>query len=227
MLSPARSSVSQREQPALLRFVARLLMLFGGLFIFSLAMALSLKCNLGAASWTVLHDGISRQTPLSIGVATQLVGLVMLGVSWLAGIRPGFGTVANMVLVGLFLDVILWTGLIPEADAYVLRVAMLLAGIVVLGLASALYIKAGFGAGPRDSFMLALHRRTGLRVGKVRWLMEVGAVVGGVALGGAFGVGTIIFACLVGFAVDYFFNLLGVRTEQKREPAAATPLAAD
>jgi len=207
--------------------MVRLLMLFGGLFIFSLAMALSLQCNLGAASWTVFHDGISRQTPLSIGMATQLVGLLMLGVSWLAGIRPGFGTVANMVMVGLFLDLILWTKLIPEAHAYAVRVVMLLAGIVVLGLASALYIKAGFGAGPRDSFMLALHRRTGLRVGKVRWMMEAFAVVAGVILGGAFGVGTIIFACLVGFAVDYFFNLLGIRTQSKPAPVSTTPLAAD
>jgi uncharacterized membrane protein YczE len=208
-------------------FAARLLMLFGGLFIFSLAMALSLQCNLGAASWTVFHDGISRQTPLSIGMATQLVGFIMLGVSWLAGIRPGFGTVANMVMVGLFLDLILWSGLVPEADAYALRIVMLLAGIVVLGLASAMYIKAGFGAGPRDSFMLALHRRTNLRVGKVRWMMEAGAVVAGIILGGAFGIGTIIFAFLVGFSVDYFFNLLGVRTQPKREPANATPAAAD
>lgn len=217
----------QRGQPGQPPFVVRLLMLFGGLFIFSLAMALSLQCNLGAASWTVFHDGISRQTPLSIGMATQLVGLLMLGVSWLAGIRPGFGTVANMLLVGLFLDLILWTELIPEADAYALRIGMLLAGIVVLGLASALYIKAGFGAGPRDSFMLALHRRTGLRVGKVRWMMEAGAVIAGIVLGGAFGVGTIIFACLVGFSVDYFFNLLGVRTQPRREAILSTPLAAD
>lgn len=202
-------------------------MLFGGLFIFSLAMALSLRCNLGAASWTVLHDGISRQTPLSIGMATQLVGLLMIGVSWLAGIRPGFGTVANMLMVGLFLDLILWADVIPEADAYALRIGMLLAGIVVLGLASALYIKAGFGAGPRDSFMLALHRRTNLRVGKVRWMMEVGAVVVGAVLGGAFGIGTIVFAFLVGFSVDYFFNLLGVRTQAARQPAAIEPLAAD
>lgn len=227
MLSSLRATADRRAQLAQPSFVARLLMLFGGLFIFALAMALSLQCNLGAASWTVFHDGISRQTPLSIGMATQLVGLLMLGVSWLAGIRPGFGTVANMVLVGLFLDLILWTELIPEADDYPLRVLMLLAGIVVLGLASALYIKAGFGAGPRDSFMLALHRRTNLRVGKVRWMMEAGAVIAGIILGGAFGVGTIIFACLVGFSVDYFFNLLGVRTQPKREPATTTPLAAD
>jgi uncharacterized protein len=104
---------------------------------------------------------------------------------------------------------------------------MLLAGIVLLGLASALYIKAGFGAGPRDSFMLAIHRRTSLRIGKVRWMMEMFAVVAGIALGGAFGVGTIIFAVLVGFVVDYFFNLLGVRTQPKPAPAAVRPQGAD
>jgi uncharacterized protein len=203
--------------------LARLVLLFTGLFIFALAMVLSLQCNLGAASWTVLHDGISRQTPLSIGVATQLVGLLMGLISWLAGVRLGFGTLANMILVGLFLDLILWSGAIPEAEAYPVRVLMLLVGIVLLGLASAMYIKAGFGAGPRDSFMLALHRRTRLRVGKVRWLMEVSAVVVGIALGGAFGIGTIIFAMLVGFSVDFFFNLLGVRVSQaqRSEPVTA------
>lgn len=189
----------------------RLVLLFGGLFIFALAMALSLRCNLGAASWAVLHDGISRRTPLSIGVATQTVGFLMIGVSWLAGVRPGFGTLANMIMVGLYLDLILWVDIIPLADPYPLRVAMLLAGIAMLGLASALYIKAGFGAGPRDSFMLAVHRRTRLRIGKVRWMMEVSAVAVGILLGGAFGVGTIIFAMLVGVAVDVFFNLLNVR----------------
>jgi uncharacterized protein len=186
-------------------------MLFGGLFVFAVATALSLQCNLGANSWAVLHDGISRQTPLSIGVATQLVGLLMVGVSWRAGIRPGFGTLANMVLIGLFLDLILWSGLIPLADDWRVGIIMLLGGIGLLGLASALYIKAGFGAGPRDSFMLALHRRTRLRIGKVRWLMEVSAVAVGIVLGGRFGIGTIVFAMLVGFSVDFFFSLLRVR----------------
>jgi uncharacterized membrane protein YczE len=196
-------------------------MLVGGLFLFALATALSLRCNLGAGSWTVLHDGISRQTPLSIGVVTQLVGLLMIVVSWRAGIRPGFGTLANMLLIGLFLDLILWSGLLPQADAYPLRVLMLLGGIVLLGLASALYIKAGFGAGPRDSFMLALHRRTNLRVGKVRWGMEVCATALGILLGGAFGVGTIVFAMLIGFSVDFFFTRLGVRAGAPSTPAPA------
>ena len=197
-------------------------MLFGGLLLFAVANVLSLQCNLGASSWTVLHDGISRQTPLTIGVATQLVGLLMLLVSWRAGIRPGFGTLCNMVLIGLFLDLILWTELIDEAANRVVGLLMLLGGIALLGVASALYIKAGFGAGPRDSFMLALHRRTGVRVGKVRWLMEVTATGVGILLGGAFGIGTIIFAMLVGVAVDVGFRLLRVHVGEttRAEPVA-------
>lgn len=204
---------------------ARLAMLLGGLFVFAISMALTLQCNLGASSWAVLHDGIARQTPLSIGIVTQLVGLAMLVVSWIGGIRPGFGTLANMLLIGLFLDLILWSGTIPEAESYPARLAMLLAAVVVIGLGSALYIKAGFGAGPRDSFMLVVHRRTGLRLGIARWLIEVVAVAAGIILGGDFGVGTIIFAMLVGFSIDWFFNHLGVRVAVPATPAA--PVAAD
>lgn len=202
---------------------ARLAMLLGGLFIFAISMALSLQCNLGASSWTVLHDGIAQQTPLSIGIVTQLVGLAMLVISWVGGIRPGFGTLANMLLIGSFLDLILWSGMIPEAESYPARIAMLLAAVVVIGLGSALYIKAGFGAGPRDSFMLVVHRRTGLRLGMARWLIEVTAVAIGILLGGDFGIGTIIFAMLVGFSVDWFFTHLGVRIATTRTPATPAP----
>lgn len=200
-------------------------MLLAGLFIFAVSMALSLQCNLGASSWTVLHDGISRQTPLSIGIVTQIVGLVMLLVSWAGGIRPGFGTLANMILIGSFLDLILWSGVIPEAESYPVRIAMLLASVIVIGLGSALYIKAGFGAGPRDSFMLVVHRRTGLRLGIARWMIEVTAVVFGIILGGDFGIGTIIFSMLVGFSVDWFFRLLGVRIVGPTRSAAQTAKA--
>ena len=189
-----------------------LTMLLGGLFVFAVGQLLSLQCNLGASSWTVLHDGISRHTPLSIGEATQGVGLLMVLVSWLAGVRPGLGTVANMLLVGFFLDLLLWLDIVPRVEPYPLRVLLLLGSIATIGLASALYIKAGFGAGPRDSFMLAMTRRSGWRVGRVRWLMEVTAVALGILLGGRFGVGTLIFAMLVGFAVDASFRLFRLRS---------------
>jgi uncharacterized membrane protein YczE len=187
-----------------------------GLFLFSLSVSLTLLSNLGANSWTVLHDGIARQTPLSIGQAAQLVGLVMLGVSWTSGIRPGIGTVLNMFLVGLFMDLILGAGLIPEPSAFPLQAAMLIAAVVGMGIATGMYIKAGMGAGPRDSFMLVLVRVTGWRVGTIRWAMEAVVVLIGIMLGGSFGIGTIIFAILVGPSVDFGFRLFGLTPKRKR-----------
>jgi uncharacterized protein len=200
-----------------------LALLLGGLFIFAVGQLLSLQCNLGASSWTVLHDGLSRHTPLTIGEATQGVGLLMVLVSWLAGVRPGLGTIANMLLVGFFLDALLWLDIVPVVGPYPLRVLLLLGSILTIGVATALYIKAGFGAGPRDSFMLAMTRRGGWPVGRVRWLMEVSAVMLGILLGGRFGVGTLIFATLVGFSVDACFRVFGVRAHRREAIAEPAP----
>jgi uncharacterized membrane protein YczE len=220
--SPAarRVLLGRRTPAGLLRDAA---MLLGGLFIFATGQLLSLQCNLGANSWTVLHDGISRHTPLTIGEATQVVGLLMVVVSWVAGVRPGLGTIANMLLVGFFLDLQLRLDIVPRVDPYPLRVLLLLGSVATIGIASALYIKAGFGAGPRDSFMLAMTRRGGWRVGRVRWLMELSAVALGIVLGGRFGVGTLIFAMLIGFAVDTSFRVFHVRSG--RRPPAPAPVA--
>lgn len=201
-----------RDDPLL--FLQKLAMLMAGLMIFSLAMVLSLKCNLGASSWAVFHDGIAKQTPLTLGQATIAVGVAMVFISWGFGIKPGFGTVANMLLVGVWTDVLLWSDLIPEAQSYPARVAMLLAAVVTLGFASALYIKPGFGAGPRDSFMLALTRLTNLRVSVVRWSIEATVIILGVIMGGDFGAGTIIFSVLIGSSVGYFFGLFNIQTRR-------------
>lgn len=198
-------------------------LLLGGLFIFAMANVFSLHCNLGASSWTVLHDGVSQRFPLTIGQAAQLVGLVMLGVAWLAGVAPGIGTFANMLLIGFFMDAIIWSGAIPKVEPYPLRVLWLLLGAGILGIGSAMYIKAGFGAGPRDSFMLAVVRRTGLRVGRVRWMMEFTAVIFGALLGGAFGIGTIIFALCSAPSVEFFFKIFNVKVTR---PSESTPVPA-
>lgn len=203
------------------RAVADFGLLLCGLFIFAVANVFSLHCNLGASSWTVLHDGLSQQTPLSIGQATQFVGLLMLAIAWFSGIAPGIGTVANMLLIGAFMDLLIWSNLIPEVDPYPLRILWLLLGAFILGIGSAMYIKAGFGAGPRDSFMLAVMRRTGLRVGKVRWMMEFGAVIIGALLGGAVGIGTLLFALLAAPSVEFFFKVFNVRVNQPRDVAPA------
>jgi uncharacterized membrane protein YczE len=202
----------------------RLVILIVGLFLFALSVVLGLQSNLGASSWTVFHDGLSRHTPFTIGEATELTGLLMLLVSWAVGIKPGIGTVMNMVLVGVFTDMILGSGFVDKAGPYPLRIAMLAGAIVVIGIASGMYISSGLGAGPRDSFMLALSEITGLPVHVNRWMIEFFVIACGVTLGGSFGIGTIVMVLLNGPAVGIGFRLFGlptrsgsVRTSRKRE----------
>lgn len=198
-----------------LRTAGSLAILIAGLFLFAVGLTLGLQCNLGANSWTVLSDGIARHTPLTIGETSQLTGFLMLLLSWRVGIRPGVGTVLNMLLVGWFLDRLLDHHVIPLAQGYPLRVAMMLAAVAVLGVATGLYIKAGFGAGPRDSFMLAVTRMTGWPVGLNRWLIESVVVVIGALLGGAFGIGTVLMAFMIGPAVGYGFRLFRLPTREE------------
>ncbi len=193
-----------------------------GLMLFALAQVLSLYSNLGAYSWTVLHDGMSQQTPLSIGQATQVIGLLMLFIAWWAGISPGVGTVANMLMYGLFVDLIIWSDVIPLVEYWPYRIVLLISGATVLGLAAAICLKADLGVGPRDSFMLATVRRTGLRISKVRWLMEFTAVGVGVLLGGQFGIGTILFGLIAALSVDFFYRVFNLPIKRSAPNAMAT-----
>ncbi len=207
------TSVRERlENPG--RFAADFALLMVALALFALAMVLSLQSDLGANSWTVFHHGISLQTPLTLGTAGIVIGLLILGASWAMGIKPGIGTVANMFFIGVWTDVYLEFELIPQASWLPAQIAMLCGGAVLLGFATALYIKTGFGAGPRDAFMLALTRRTNVRIGFIRWGMEIAVVTIGILLGGSFGIGTLIFAVLIGPSVDFFFHLFGIRTRE-------------
>ena len=188
----------------------RLVALFGGLLLFGLAIVLMLESGLGLPPWDVLHQGIARHTPMTLGVASIAVGIVILAVAWIAGQPPGLGTVANAVVIGAAIDLL---GAIDAIDrlseaGLPARIAMLAAGVLLFGVGSAFYIGAGFGAGPRDSLMIALSRRTGRRIGLVRATMEITVLVSGVALGGVAGVGTLTLALLVGPVVELAFWIL-------------------
>lgn len=181
--------------------------LIAGLFLFALGVVLGLQSGLGAIAWTVFHEGLARHTPLTIGQATIVTSVVMVGMSWVAGTPPGLGTLLNMLLVGLFTDAILWSGLIDRPEHWPGEWALLVSSIAVLGVATGMYISAGLGAGPRDSFNLALSRRTGWSIGLTRWLLETTVLGIGILLGGSFGVGTILAALLTGPAVGLGFRL--------------------
>jgi uncharacterized protein len=192
--------------------------LLAGLWVFAMGVVLGLQSGLGVSPWDVLHDGIRRATPLSFGAATVLVGVVLVVVALAAGVRPGPGTLVNMVAIGAFADVLLASGFVQDLAARSLpvRLAAVLAGVGLVALGSALYIGADLGSGPRDSLMLALSARTRLPVGLVRGLLEATVLGFGWLLGGVVGVGTVLFALGIGPAVQLAFRVL--RIDVPREP---------
>ena len=216
-------TLSSRSGPRwqVVRFLLRLVVTTVGLFIFSLGVVLNLQSNAGLSPWQALHVGMTLHTPLSFGQASQLVGLVMLLVSWVAGVRPGLATLMNAVLVGVFSDLLLASDLIPRQEALPGGLLMLAVSLVVSGLGIASYIRGGLGAGPRDGFMLALMRLTGRGAAPVRIAIEAGAALGGFLLGGPLGIGTVLFAVGLGPAVGFWFKVLGVKPPARRPTAQA------
>jgi uncharacterized membrane protein YczE len=176
-----------------------LVSLLVGLWLFGTGDAFLLAARLGATPWTVLSQGVSVRTGLSIGVTTFLVSLVVL-LLWIPlRQRPGLGTVLNIVVISIAIEV-MYT-VLPEPESMVVRLVMVVVGIATIGLGSGFYLTAGHGPGPRDGWMTGLHHRTGRPVGQIRLVIEVGVLVLGWLLGGTVGVGTALFALLIGQAV--------------------------
>ncbi|MDQ2984043.1 MAG: hypothetical protein M3R70_08995 [Actinomycetota bacterium] len=181
-----------------------------------------LESRLGLSPWDVLNQGLSKHSPLSFGEANIAIGVSVVVVVVLLGAKIGFGTVANAVLVGVFVDLLLHFDVVRDLSHsdLVSRIGLLAGGIALIGVATACYIGAAMGAGPRDSLMIVVWRRTGIRVGIVRAVIEICALMVGIVLGGTFGIGTIAFALLVGPAVESSFFLLE-RTPLARPPRPA------
>jgi len=179
--------------------------------VFAFAIVLILESKLGLSPWDVLNQGLSKHTPLSFGMANIAVSLVVLCIGWSLGGRPGIGTVANAVLVGAFIQVLTEIDALTKLsqDGLTVRIPLLVLGIALIGPASAFYIGADLGAGPRDTLMLVGARRTGVRIGIVRATLELAALAVGIALSGTFGVGTVLFALLVGPIVETSFAVFG------------------
>lgn len=191
--------------------VVRSLFLVAGLFLFALGIVMLLESRLGLSPWDVLNQGVAEHTPLSFGMANVAIAVVVVVAAWRLGARIGPGTVANAILIGGFVDLLLHVDPIRDLSAagLAVRPALLAAGIGLIGLATALYIGAGMGAGPRDSLMLALTARMRTRLGVVRTVLEAAVTGVGFALGGTVGVGTLAFAFGIGPAVEASFSLLG------------------
>ncbi len=187
----------------------RLIQLNAGLVLFGVGIGLMLQSGLGVPPWDVLHQGLAVQFGLTVGLWSIIVSFALL-LLWLPlKERFGIGTFLNAVIIGLMIDAT--AALVPEAEQLVTAGLMLVAGILLVGLASGLYIGANLGPGPRDGLMTGIARR-GPSIRLTRSILEIVVLVSGWLLGGTFGIGTLAFAFLIGPLVQFFLPRWTVNT---------------
>lgn len=178
---------------------ARIAILFFGLAIFGLGDSLLVQGNVGNAPWTVFAQGISLKSGWPLGVSTFIISVFVL-ILWIPlREKPGFGTLSNILLIATFIQI--GISIFPLQHSVATGVAFDLLGITLVGIGSSLYITCGLGPGPRDGTMTGLHKATGIRVGRVRLAIEVTVLAIGWLMGGVVGVGTLLFALLIGESI--------------------------
>jgi hypothetical protein len=191
---------------------SRVAILFFGLAIFGLGDSLLVQGDVGNAPWTVFSQGLTFKTGLSIGWATFLISIFVLLIWIPLDERPGFGTLSNIVLIATFIEI--GTHIFPKQNTVLAGVAFSLLGIMMVGLGSALYITCGLGPGPRDGAMTGIHFKTGIRVGRVRMGIELVVLTIGWIMGGRVGIGTALFALLIGQSVAISLGVVARLTHQ-------------
>lgn len=184
----------------------RVLILVFGLAIFGFGEALFFRTGLGNSPWAVFAQGISQHSNLSVGEATFLISAIVLAIWFPLNERPGLGTIANMIVIAAALQI----GIdhFPTFNTFIPQLIAVFCGIALVGIGSGFYITCGLGPGPRDGLMTALHHKTGIRVGRVRLTLEILVFLIGWALGGKVGLGTALFALLIGNSVAFSFKLV-------------------
>ena len=200
----------------------RLARLGAGLVLYGISIALMLRAGLGVDSWDVLHQGLARATGVGFGWVVVAISVLVLIVWVPLRQRPGVGTLANAVVVGLVADVAL--GVLSPARGIAAQLFILSVGIVANGVATGLYIGAGLGPGPRDGLMTGLAARTRRSIRSVRTLIEISVLAVGWALGGQVGLGTLLYAGSIGPLSQYFIQHLSL-DRQTEEDGAPTPSA--
>ncbi|ABK69641.1 membrane protein YczE [Mycolicibacterium smegmatis] len=176
-----------------------------GLVGYGTSMAMMVRAGLGLDPWDVFHQGLTRHTPMTIGMASAVVGVVVL-LAWIPlRNRPGIGTVANVIVIAVTVDAVL--AMLPAPTAMPVRIAMMVGAVVLNAISTVLYIGAGLGPGPRDGLMTGLVARTGLSVRLVRTCIEATVLAVGWLMGGTVGVGTVLYAFGIGPLVQLFLRL--------------------
>ena len=186
----------------------RLVVLFAGLAVYGLGVAMTVHAGIGIAPWDVLGQGISIQTGLSFGVSTVIVSIIVL-ICWIPlRVKPGFATVANALTIGLFAD--FWLMVLPNPSAYWQQLVMFLLGILVVALATGLYISSRLGSGPRDGLMQGTANALDKPFWLVRTAYEGSVLTIGWLMGGQVREGTLIFAVTIGYLVQVSLKLFKI-----------------
>ncbi|MGW3497289.1 membrane protein YczE [Streptomyces sp. NPDC001020] len=202
------------------RLGRRLIQLYAGLTLYGASAALLVKAGLGLEPWNVLHQGLAALTGLSMGVVLTIVGAAVLLLWVPLRQRPGLGTVSNVLVIGFAMDATL--SAFPDAHSLAVRVPLLVAGVVLNGAATGLYISANFGPGPRDGLMTGLHQRTGRSVRLIRTAVELAVVATGFALGGTVGIGTVLYALSIGPLAQFFLRVFALPSAPGHDTVVVT-----
>lgn len=186
----------------------RIIRLFIGVFLYAVGIVLTINANLGLAPWDVFHQGLTHLISITMGQASIAVGIILVIFNSVLGERLGWGTLCNMLFIGLFIDLIMLNHLIPICKGVIPGTIMMVLGMAFIGVASYFYIGAGLGSGPRDGLMIAITKKTSKSVRFVRNGIELTALVVGYILGGYAGVGTLIMAVTLGYIIQFVFKIL-------------------
>ena len=191
----------------MIRFLIRFSHLLAATLLYAVGIVITLRANVGYVPWDVFHAGLAQTVGISFGVATIVVGAVIVAFVAVCGEKIGIGTIISMTLTGIFIDLIMMIEIIPLAPNMAIGTAMLVSGLLVVSIATYFYIRSAFGAGPRDNLMVVLTRKTKIPVGVCRSIVELAVTLAGWLLGGMVGIGTLISVIAVGFCIQLVFKI--------------------
>lgn len=196
-----------------MKFAAKLFQTVAGLTICGIGVFFTLQASLGVSPWDVLHVGLAHHTDLRVGTAIIITSVAVLILGLLLGVKPGVGTLCDILVVGTTVNILLGTGFLAHADqsSIALRVGLFVAGTFITGLGIAIYVGAHLGAGPRDGLMVALHRRWNWPIWRARLAIELVGLSGGLILAGPIGIGTLLWGLLIGPSAAFWFRTLGLK----------------
>jgi len=178
-----------------------------GLILFGVGEALLITANIGVSPWFVLHQGLSFKTGYTIGITTFIVSIVVLLLWFPLKQKPGLGTIANAIFISIVIDLSLF--ILPYPTEFLFQIIQVIIGILIIGVGSGYYLAANLGPGPRDGLMTGINKQTNQSLAFIRTFLELSAVGIGFYLGGIVGIGTILYAILIGFSVSLGLFLVG------------------